>query len=300
VDASGNVWTCDNDGLTELTSLGKEALGSPFVGGGITSGCEGVAFDGSGNLWVSNSGSVSEFDSLGVALSPATGYTIPVSPTESATVALQRPIAIDDSNNVWVGVTDPNNPAGEYLAQLNDNGVASLLNPLTVGATPAAYFVAASSIGGQTQIAISHCGDVWVPVGGTNTAGLNEVLPYAGEGTTDLVSEVFSGASNSTDNPFTEPNGIAIDGAGMIWVPSIGNTEIAAGLTEVDTADTAAFANFVAPSLANPALSAAVDGSGNLWVLLSDNSVTEYVGLATPAVTPLAAAVKAKKLGSEP
>jgi hypothetical protein len=34
--------------------------------------------------------------------------------------------------------------------------------------------------------------------------------------------------------------------------------------------------------------------------LLSGNTLTEYIGLATPAVTPLSAAVKAKKLGSTP
>jgi sugar lactone lactonase YvrE len=300
VDSAGHVWTCDNDGLTELTTLGTEALGSPFVGGGITNGCEGMAFDGLGNLWVSNSSSVSEFDNLGIAVSPASGFSIPVSPTDSTPVALQPPIAIDDSNNVWVGVTNPTNPGGQYLAQLNNNGVASLLNPVTVGATPASYFVAASSIGGQTQIAISHGGDVWVPVGGTNTAGLNEVLPYAGVGTTDLVTQVFSGSNNSTDNPFTQPNGVAIDGAGMVWVPSIGNAQIQAGLTEIDPSDAAAFADFAAPSLASPALNAAVDGSGNIWVLLSGNTLTEYIGLATPAVTPLSAAVKAKKLGSTP
>jgi sugar lactone lactonase YvrE len=299
VDTAGDIWTCDNDGLTELTTLGKQALGSPFVGGGLTSGCEGVAFDGSGNLWVSNSSSVSEFDSIGVAISPAAGYSIPVSPTESTTVALQEPIAIDDAGNVWVGVLNPNDPNSEYLAELNDDGTPNFLNPITVGATPASNFVKASGVAGQTQIAISHGGDVWVPVGGTNTAGLSEVLPYAGTGTTDL-SQAGYVSNGSADIPFTQPNGVAIDGAGMVWVSSVGNTQVPAGLTEIDPSDNTAYANFESPSLANPARSVAVDGSGNIWVLLGDNTMTEYMGLATPAVTPLSAAVKGKKLGSEP
>ena len=44
----------------------------------------------------------------------------------------------------------------------------------------------------------------------------------------------------------------------------------------------------------------AIDGSGNVWVLLSDNTITEYIGVATPTVTPLALAVKNKKLGAKP
>jgi len=36
----------------------------------------------------------------------------------------------------------------------------------------------------------------------------------------------------------------------------------------------------------------AVDASGNVWTANSgDNSVSKYVGLASPAVTPIAAAV---------
>jgi hypothetical protein len=35
-------------------------------------------------------------------------------------------------------------------------------------------------------------------------------------------------------------------------------------------------------------------------VLLADNTVTEYVGVAAPAVTPLALGVQDKKFGAKP
>jgi hypothetical protein len=57
---------------------------------------------------------------------------------------------------------------------------------------------------------------------------------------------------------------------------------------------------YVSASLANGPVSVSVDGSGNVWVLLQDNSVTEFIGVATPAVTPLSLAVKNKKLGAKP
>jgi len=44
----------------------------------------------------------------------------------------------------------------------------------------------------------------------------------------------------------------------------------------------------------------AVDGAGNVWALLGDNTLTEFVGIATPTVTPLALAVKNKKLAAKP
>jgi hypothetical protein len=47
-------------------------------------------------------------------------------------------------------------------------------------------------------------------------------------------------------------------------------------------------------------LRVAVDGAGNVWVLLADNTVTEYVGAATPVVTPLALGLKNKKLATKP
>ena len=57
---------------------------------------------------------------------------------------------------------------------------------------------------------------------------------------------------------------------------------------------------FYSSSLTAGPLRVAVDGSGNVWVLLADNTVTEYVGVATPVVTPLALGVKNKKLGAKP
>jgi len=56
----------------------------------------------------------------------------------------------------------------------------------------------------------------------------------------------------------------------------------------------------VSPSLSAGTVRLAADGSGNLWVLLANGTVTEYVGLATPVVTPIALGVKNKKLAATP
>jgi hypothetical protein len=101
--------------------------------------------------------------------------------------------------------------------------------------------------------------------------------------------------------------GIALDGAGVVWVAGQGDRNLAGGtlppglLPIVPGSDGAINASpYVSPSLAAGPLRVAVDGSGNVWVLLADNTVTEYVGAATPVVTPLALGVKNKKLGARP
>jgi hypothetical protein len=44
----------------------------------------------------------------------------------------------------------------------------------------------------------------------------------------------------------------------------------------------------------------AVDGSGNVWTVMSGSYVIEAVGAATPVVTPLSVGVKNNTLGTRP
>jgi hypothetical protein len=74
---------------------------------------------------------------------------------------------------------------------------------------------------------------------------------------------------------------------------------IASEPPNVSLIDTSIGYAFADQSLSNGPLFLAVDGSGNLWVLLNTKTMTEFVGVATPAVTPLASAVKSKKLGEK-
>jgi hypothetical protein len=44
----------------------------------------------------------------------------------------------------------------------------------------------------------------------------------------------------------------------------------------------------------------AIDGGGNVWMMLSNNTVAEFVGAATPVVTPFSLGVKNGTLGQRP
>ena len=324
IDASGNPWICDTSGLTELSSLGTEYPGSPFSGGGLTAGargaslaaCQGIAIDGLGNVWTNNSTNVSKFSSLGVPLSPEAGYTFQLSPTDSTPLNnLLSPMAIDNSGNVWVGVNSPALPGVLSLLDLNgSSGLPYYLVPADAlsSTAPLGYAIEAVTTGGlldQTQIAVDGKGSVWAGFASINPGGygnLCKVPAYAGAGTIDIASCGYGDERGNGISTYTNTNSVAVDGAGYIWAPSstvadiVNDGNMAPGVTQQSPSGSTLFAHFNSPSLVNGAVSMAIDSSGNVWVLLQNGTVTEFTGIATPAVTPLAAAVKSAKLGATP
>jgi hypothetical protein len=58
--------------------------------------------------------------------------------------------------------------------------------------------------------------------------------------------------------------------------------------------------SYASPSLVAGPLRVGIDGSGNIWVLLANNTLTEYIGAAAPTVNPTGLAFKNKKLGAKP
>jgi len=305
IDSNGSVWICGQNGLTELNLVGQEIPGSPFLGGGLTSsGCQGLAMDGTGNIWASNSQSISRFDQYGNPLSPAGGYTIATSPADSTTVSLYSPLAIDTSGNVWVGVSTPVNSGFLSLAELDNASVLpNYLSPQPISGAPS-NFVNSFAYPNETQIAIDGSGNVW---GGATQpscvpGSLFKVPPYKGVGTTDSASLV-PGSIPAVD-PFRCSTGIAIDGAGVVWTANVGGpADPLATPPNIGAFNPALPSNvygFVSPSLANVPRNVVIDGSGNVWVLLENNTITEFIGVATPSANPISLAVKKKKLGAKP
>jgi hypothetical protein len=105
------------------------------------------------------------------------------------------------------------------------------------------------------------------------------------------------------------PRAIAIDGAGNAFVMNFGSVS---ELTNSGLAlsPSTGFANSYPARFRSDAV--AVDGSGNVWFApevipvgggtssVAGTSLTEYVGLAAPVATPIAAAAAAGLLGSRP
>ena len=162
------------------------------------------------------------------------------------------------------------------------------------------------------QLAADGKGDIWETVG-SGSSGLGQVCyesPWQGKGWSLTGDCYLAGGSNSSNFGlyYYNPRGLAFDGSGIVWIGSPGGGADSNG--NPLTPGVVAFGGgsqgngtdefFYSSSLAAGPLRVAVDGSGNVWVLLADNTVTEYVGVATPVVTPLALGVKNKKLGAKP
>jgi sugar lactone lactonase YvrE len=282
VDPSGYVWIANGNGtLTKLDSTGTADTNSPFSGGGLSTG-SGIAIDGSGNIWVTNSGSpgsVSKFNTRGIPQSPATGYT--------DGIADPSVIATDASGNVWV--YNQQSPTGitNYVELNNANGA------LTVGVSGST----AAYDGSPAQLAIDTTGNVWSVAG-----SVIQILKIP-TGVASGAQVAVYPASIPATSIISGPQGMAFDGSNRLWVVNAGSSgNSSSNLSLVDTTRTSpdVAINYSDTALANGPSSAAVDNAGNLWVLLGNNTVKEYIGTATPVVTPLSLGVKENKLGAKP
>ncbi|WP_263358139.1 hypothetical protein [Acidicapsa ligni] len=275
IDAAGNIWISGNNALTELTSLGSAAPGSPF--GGVPGGGGDIAIDKSGDLWITNPAGVNEFNSLGVPVSPQAGFI-------NDGVTQVAAVGIDSSNNVWLGtqvgsLDELTNPGGQFIVTSSE-GMGGAIYP---------------------QMAPDPAGDIWF----LTQHELCEATPFTGGQGAQLIPNCYNEELDPDEFdvlPFYNARGVALDGAGTLWVASQGGGQspIGPSLLLFAPSEVASTTTLASPALTAGPLRVAVDGSGNVWVLLADNSVIEHVGAAVPAVTPVAAALKNGKLGAKP
>jgi streptogramin lyase len=124
-------------------------------------------------------------------------------------------------------------------------------------------------------IAIDSSGSVWV----TNYASGGGVTKLSNSGS------VLSGATGYSGGGLNYPVDIAIDGAGSVWVANqFGNSVTAIS----NSGSSLSGANGYLGGGLNAPAGVAIDGSGNAWVTsLYNSSVAEFVGAATPVVTPI-------------
>jgi hypothetical protein len=308
VDSTGSVWVANYFGVaSKFTALGAASFASGITGSGLNNSY-GLAMDLSDNAWIPNeqpysaagTGSVSELSASGMSLAGAKGYTAG---------GMNYPIstAVDPNGTVWV--VDYGN---SHLTLLNASGV-----PLsgTTGyssglfAFPVAVVVDGNHFGwvanqagttvtkvaadgtsftnynccnGASGLAIDAGNNVWV----ANYYG-NSVSLISSAGT------VVSNGAYTGGGGIDHPQGIAIDGAGNAWVANFRApylTELSgtnAGLSSAGAAITPATGYGTDAGLLE-AYAIAADASGSLWVSnFGSNTVTKFLGLATPVKTPL-------------
>ena len=331
VDAQGNVWAanvCGSDSpcssVSEFSSTGEPL--SPA--GGFTDGTfwesYGLAIDIHGNVWVTNEqtasgnsgrGKVVLLDSTGKVISPDGGYF-------GGGLDFPFAVATDSSGNVWT-------------ANLGDSSATKLANNGSVISGSAGF--GAGSLAGPVAVAIGTRGNVWFAnqsansgsvtsisnagtivknfaSGGDETSGVaaDEItstniighiwtanfgsstvseLELDSSGSAMVVSRGYSGGG------LNHPNGIAVDGAGNLWVTNYDSATQTSGATisELKGAKDASPGAALSPAtgfgadagLLKP-YGIAIDASGNVWVSsFGSSKVTQFLGAATQVKTPL-------------
>jgi streptogramin lyase len=300
VDISGNAWVTNEAGtsVVKLPALSSTFATSAYANGGLLAP-RGISIDRSGHVWIANTGGndVVELDGTSGAALSGSGFGVG---------SLSGPVAIanDSAGNAWVA-----NFLGNSLSELGTNGAPSGASPIT----------APGSLSEPTSIAIGPTGRVAVASSGTGSvclfsnAGALQSCPtdgtlfgatavavsstgniaLAGTTTGPTVSGAFtlattagavSPSSPATGGGLTLPTAVAYDSAGNAWFTNSASLS-AFSVASPETGNTGI------GSLNSPS-GLAIDASGNIWTAnTGDNSVSVFVGLAAPVVTPLAANV---------
>jgi hypothetical protein len=279
MDTNGNAWVANlNASISEFNTSGSP-VGSGFTGGGLSGTSKGLAIDGGNNIWVASYGNsaIAEFNSSGSPLS-GTGYTSDINkPTGS--------IAIDGSGNVWVA-----NGGNGYVVKLQGAG----------GTTPGNLIVDSGNIldAATAYGAIDSSGRFWVPQSSPDP----DLEVFAAS--TAVNSATYNSSPASIGN--SNPSSISIDGAGHVFAVNAA-ASIPANVTVMTTSGSAlspgatGYVGTGTNLIATPEGSE-LDSSGNLWLVngVNSSSVTEFVGIGAPTITPLALAVKNNAIGQLP
>jgi hypothetical protein len=309
LDSSGNAWVASYFSvLTELPALGTGgAVQQVASSSAALLDSYGLTVDGSNNIWVSNeessksinngNGSVVEFSSSGQVLSGANGYT-------AGGVYFPQGLAADTTGNVWVAdygdsLVSLLSSSGSAVNGSTAWGSGQFSSPVAVAvdASHNAWLANQSSTtitrisadgskvaqvsccNGASGLAVDQGGDVWV----ANFFG-NSISEVSSSGTVLLNGQTGGGVDH--------PQAVAIDGAGRVWVGNFhkGTVSEFAGYTSATPGMPLSPAGGLGTDaqLGTP-FALAIDQSGNLWVTTANgaNTVTVFVGLATPVKTPL-------------
>jgi hypothetical protein len=331
---NGQAYCCINGEVAEFNNTGVNINTIQYFGFGMAYPM-GIAIDASGNAWTANlSGSVAEISSSGTVLSPV---SISGSGWKAGGLVNGYGIAIDANGNVWAGDSQGgdgnpqlNNPHS------NGHGTALVEFSSSGSALSGASGFTGGGINGPLGVAVDIAGNIWTansgtwtisefngstgaaisPSGGYTGGGLNDPYTiavgngpliwtanennsswslFSDTGTADSGSSGYSG--DGVSNPFS----LALDGAGNLWIPSGNGT-----VEEFGSGGPISGSSGYSDGYTGAYVGIAVDGSGNVWIVrpngtggASTGSLTEFVGAATPVVTPIVANLKTP-YGSQP
>jgi hypothetical protein len=287
IDTSNNVWV--TNGIGTLTGpetgqdvvvfsnagSGSQIVGSPYALPGNSSG-GGIAFDMYKNAWFIDQGNdIVELSGTGT---PAANS--PFTPGNLQTFAAKS-LAVDGSGNVWVP-----NMLNNRISKFSNAGTLLSANNGYSGGGLALPFV----------LALDKSGDVWAlnsQTTGSHTNAPSTISELSNTGTS------LQGTLGLFWPALTSPTGIAIDGAGDVWISNYGTSTINysdSSIFEFSNSGSllSTYNGYKGSGTASTLDGIAIDGSGDAW--MTDNklkSLLEVIGVAVPVITPIAAGLPA-------
>ena len=326
IDTNGNAWASSYsgsayaDGSQPLGVVARVAAGTGATSAYLVgSQPAGLALDGNNNLYVgddsSTTGNRYYWAELLASGSPAYGTFETGSGRTAGNGDYYIGGAVDETANqyVWPWSTACQNTIPR-LTNSPSAGTASVVGGTTALPALACY------------IATDATGNAWVSTA-TTTSGATALMyvNVLNNTTTGIASPtVTQYAMGTNGNPGTgtnplpggvfNPQGMAIDGTGDLWVVNANGTgsssagggisEFApsngASLTAMSPSGTGVWGYFSNTTIGAP-IGAAIDGSGNVWFKTMNGSNLYYLaGVASPVVTPIAQMVKTSFIGARP
>jgi ligand-binding sensor domain-containing protein len=274
IDPAGNIWIMGTNGLTAVDANGDEY--SYYVPGFCTLSNSGVflsppggyilgnsstsfAIDGSGNGWIPST-TLLELSLDGSVLN-GSGYIL-------GNATLGNDVAIDGSGNFWVTAS-------------SINGVIKLSSSGSLVSGPNGYI--GGGITAPSSVALDNSGNAW-----TIDSGYG-ISKFASSGAP------LSGSSGFTSSLMGNPYAFAIDGSGNVWVANGYGYNSGKDNSIVELSPSGSLTMYIDQATVPEGYldnnnSIAIDSSGDIWLCDGNtNTVTEYLGVATPVVTPVAA-----------
>jgi len=297
LDANGNIWAGDptSNGSLFTVSPGLSILAS---GVAAATGINALAIDNNNNAWIGYNGNLGEFT-----------YSSGNSALQAQTLSAEGGVGygqltdliFDSGLNLW-GADEGNDSV--YQISTTDGSVLYDSFPFYGGNFEVS--LAADSAGN-----VYGCGDPAGNILDVFTVGAianNYTLGSRGCGEQLLLDG--QGHLFAISNGFGFPSGAAIDEyttTGTVLSPLNGYTGTSAAEPATITRDSSTYLSFFPTT-------AAIDGSGNLWVVnentsnagaasgspATGNVLVEFVGMAAPVVTPTAVALVNGQLGVRP
>jgi sugar lactone lactonase YvrE len=328
-DSSGNLWVADqnNNRVLEYKApfstheaaslvIGQSSFTDSATATSSTglSGPTGLSFDSSGNLWVVDMGNsrVLEYTTPFSTGEPASsvigqsGFTSSdFSDTNSTALSYPTGLAFDSGGNLWVA-DQGNDRVLEYKTPISTHEAASVVIGQPGFTSSDTGATTQTDLNGVKALTFDSGGNLWV-VDFRQSRVLEYTTPFStheaaslviGQSTFTSRECAFTSTCAASPTNLFDPNALAFDSGGNLWVADGDNNRVLEYTTPFSTHEAASLvigqANFTGnvADTTSRALSSpeglAFDSSGNLWVADYSNSRVLQFGdsVTTTSTTP--------------